>query len=132
MSRMGSYAFPLNSSRELAERLDQIPPGAQSRRWVIRDDNDQQHHGVVRLDEDPLFLDLQWKPDANGREQRVGLFRLHLAELLNAGYVRREGSDPKTAEIRLRFYRADRGVVLIQVRDDEPGLPVGVVDRAFG
>jgi hypothetical protein len=129
---MGSYAFPLNSARELAERLDDFPPGAHARRWVIRDDNDQHYHGVVRLDEDPLFLDLQWKPDAHGREQRVGLFRLHLAELLRAGYVRREGEDPNGAEIRLRFCRADRGVVLIQSRDDAPGLPVGMVDRAFG
>lgn len=129
---MGSYAFPLSGAQALAERLDDIPPGARVRRWVIRDDNQRHYHGLVPLDEDPLFLDLQWKGDARGREQRVGLFRLHLSELLKAGYVRREGDDRQAAEIRLRFYRGDRGVVSVQIREGEPALPVGMVDRAFG
>src|ERR1043166_6684037 len=128
---MPDYAYPLRATHALVERVDEAPPGVAVRRWVLRDDNQQHYHGRVALREDPLFLELFWKPSVRGREQRVGLFRLHLGQLLDAGYVRRENDAPDASpsEVRLRFYRSDRGVVVIQTRDGEPALPIGGVDR---
>jgi hypothetical protein len=125
-----SFRYPLDAVRSLAERVERVPDGASRRRWVLRDDNQQHHHGVVRLSEDPLFVELLWKRDARGREQLVGLYRLHLAELLAHGYVRREHESASGDEVRLRLYRGDRGVVYVQSRADGPGLEIGTVDLA--
>ena len=127
---MTGYEFPLPSARSLVERLHG-PPDGPHRRWVLRDDNQQHFHGRVSLDDDPLLLELCWKADSRGREQVVGLYRLHLSALLAAGYVRREGDSPTETAVRLRFHRGDRGVVYIEVRANEPALAIGVVDRAM-
>lgn len=128
---MTEYEFPLRAVHSLVERIDQTPLGSQVRRWVLRDDNDQHYHGVVPLTTDALFLELRWKPDTCGREQIVGLYRLHLAALLAAGYIRRAGGDVDSTQVRLRFHRGARGVVSIQINQSEPGLPIGMVDRTF-
>ena len=127
---MTEYEFPLHSVRALVERVDESVVG-QRRRWVLRDDNQQHYHGRVSLLEDPLLLELWWKADSRGREQLVGLYRLHLAELLDGGYVRLEADSPTETEVRLRFYRGDRGVVYIQTKTGEPELPIGLVDRTL-
>jgi hypothetical protein len=129
---MTEYSFPLRTAHALVERLEEPPSGARVRRWVLRDDNQQHYHGSIALHDDPLILELRWKADSRGREQSVGVYRLHLAALLDAGYIRRERDDPPSAEVRLRFYRGDRGVVVIQVNQGAPGLPVGIVDRSLG
>lgn len=129
---MTDYSFPLQNANEFAERLQSAPSDAQVRRWVLRDDNEQHYHGRVRLDEDPLYLELLWKPDARGKEQLVGVYRLHLQRLVDAGYARRESDDPSSGEIRLRVYRGSRGVVYIQTRLEEPSLPLGVIDVTLG
>jgi hypothetical protein len=126
-----SYEFPAPSARHLVERLRERPPGAACRRWVLRDDNERQHHGIVRLDETPLCIELHWKADARAREQLVGVYRLHLPELLAADHVRYEKEGSPGGDVRLRFVRGDRGVVLIQSRADRPGLAVGTVDLAL-
>jgi hypothetical protein len=131
VSIMTEYEFPLRSGQSLVQRLDHAPPGADVRRWVLRDDNDQHYHGVVPLTTDPIVLELRWKPNARGREQVVGLYRLHLAALLAAGYIRREGDDVNGTQVRLRFHRGERGVVSIQINQSEPALPIGMVDRSF-
>lgn len=124
---MTEYEFPLPSARHLVERVaDAAAPDR--RTWVIRDDNQQHYHGRVPLRDDPLLLELRWKPDSRSREQVVGIYRLHLGELLDANYVRRESD---STDIRLRFYRGDRGVIFIQSSAEQPALPIGVVDRAF-
>jgi hypothetical protein len=122
------YPYPVH--RPLVERVAEVPSAASVLRWVIRDDNRQHHHGVVPLSPDPLFMDLFWKPDLRGREQHVGRYRLSLGALLDAGYVRAEGSAEPPEAIRLRFRRADRGVVVVQVNDEGPALAVGTVDMA--
>ncbi|HEX4684305.1 MAG TPA: hypothetical protein VH277_16420 [Gemmatimonadaceae bacterium] len=127
---MTEYEFPLASTRFLVERIDGDVDGPR-RRWVLRDDNQQHYHGRVPLNEDPLLLELHWKADAHGREQTVGLFQLHVGELLKANYVRLESDSPREADVRLRFYRGDRGVVYIQASAAQPALPIGVVDRAL-
>lgn len=128
---MTEYSFPLRGESEFVERVASAPPGVPMHRWVLRDDNQQHYHGRLRLDDDPAYLELRWKPDTRGKEQVVGIFRLHLSRLLAGGYVRPEGAGEKAEEIRLRFHRAERGVIYIQVRDDQPRLAVGVVDRSL-
>ena len=129
---MTEYAFPLPTARSLVERLEQSPADSRVRRWVLRDDNQQHYHGRIDLHDDPVILELLWKADSRDREQVVGLYRLHLGALLAAGYIRREADDPSSTEVRLRFYRGDRGVVAIQIKQGEPALPVGMVDRSLG
>jgi hypothetical protein len=125
-----SFTYPLDGVRELVERVGSVPDDAPRRRWVLRDDNQRHFHGVVHLSESPLFVELLWKADARSREQLVGLYRLNLPALVSQGYARREREDESSDEIRLRFVRGERGVVLIQVRADEPALPIGTVDMA--
>jgi hypothetical protein len=128
-----SYTYPLSTFSSFVERVDEPAPGTLARRWVLRDDNQQHYHGVVPLDEDPLYVELHWKASARAREQLVGVFRLHLAALLSEGYVRREHEErPGDAELRLRFYRGSRSVIYVQVRDDQPALPIGIVDATLG
>jgi hypothetical protein len=95
---------------------------------VLRDDNQQHYHGVVRLSENPLYVELYWKPSTRGREQRVGTYRLDLSGLLANEYVRYEQERAPGDEVRLRFYRGDRGVVYIQSHADQPALAIGTVD----
>jgi len=127
---MSNYEFPLPSTHELVERIDEPALGAEFRHWTLRDDNNQQHHGILPLSPDPLLLELRWKARARGREQIVGLYRLHLAGLLADGYVRREGDD-SSRQVPLRFHRGARGVVSIQINSNEPALPIGMVDQTL-
>jgi hypothetical protein len=125
-----SFTYPLDGVRELVEHVDSVPEHAPRRRWVLRDDNQRHCHGVVHISESPLHVELLWKADARSREQLVGLFRLNLPALVREGYARREREDAPGDEVRLRFARGDRGVIVIQVRADAPALPVGTVDMA--
>jgi hypothetical protein len=128
---MTEYEFPLLTAQALVERLTKPPLGTRPRRWVLRDDNQQHYHGRIAVDDDPLILELRWKANSRGREQLVGLYRLHLGALLKAGYIRQERDDPTNHEVRLRVYRGDRGVVVIQIREGEPALPIGMVDPSL-
>jgi hypothetical protein len=119
--------YPLSTESHLVERLDALAQGVGRLRWVIRDDNRQHHHGIVKLSSSPLFIELSWKPNHGGPEQLVGLYRLNLPELLARNLVRFEKENEVGDEIRLRFYRGDEGIVYIQARGDRPSLPIGSV-----
>ena len=54
------------------ERVESFPPGVKVARWVIRDDNNQHHHGVVSLSKTPLYIELRWKPSRDGAETAGG------------------------------------------------------------
>jgi len=125
-----SYSYPLDSAPPLVERVDRVPDGTRSRRWVLRDDNQRHYHGVVRLAESPLYLELWWKADGRGREQHVGTYRLYLAALLENRCIRYENEGEPGDEVRLRFHRGDRSVVYIQTGDGAPALAIGTVDVA--
>lgn len=125
-----TFRYPLSAVRELAERVELPPAGVTCRRWVLRDDNQRHVHGVVRLSENPLCVELHWKANARGREQLVGRYLLNLPALLAGGYIRHERESAPGDELRLRFHRGDRGAVHIQARDDEPALAIGTVDLA--
>jgi hypothetical protein len=111
----------------VVDRLESFPPGAKVRHWVIRDDNNQHYHGVVPLSETPLFVDLRWKPAANGPEQHVGNYRLRLPELLAGDFARFEREGEKGDGIRLRFVRGAGGAISIQSKSDRPALGIGRV-----
>lgn len=119
--------YPSRDAVHLVEHLNVFPPSIRARRWVLRDDNQQHYHGVVRLSEGPACIELLWKPSADGPEELVGRYRLHLSELLAANHVRFEREDEPGDEVRLRFFRGDAGVVFVQARTDRPGLPVGQI-----
>jgi hypothetical protein len=128
---VSDYEFPLPSVRSLVERVEGDLT-IQPRRWVMRDDNQQQYHGRVPLADDPLLLELSWKADARSREQLVGLYRLHLAALLEHEYIRLDSEAPIGTHARLRFFRSDRSVIYIQASAECPALAIGTVDRSMG
>lgn len=119
--------YPAPDAAHLVERIEVFPPRVRPRRWVLRDDNAQHYHGVVRLGPRALYLELHWKAASDSDEQLVGRYRLHLPELLAADYVRFERENEKGSEVRLRVYRGAGGVIFIQTRNDRPGLPIGQV-----
>lgn len=119
--------YPTPDTQHFVERLESFPADAKVARWIIRDDNNQHYHGVVRLSESPLWIELKWKQTSTGAEQLVGRYRLSLPELLAGDFVRFEREGETGDDIRLRFYRGSGGVVFIQSRGDRPGLPIGVV-----
>ena len=92
------------------------------RRWNGNDDKGRQsHHGVVRLSESPLDVQLTWTMGAGGPVGLVGCYRLNLGTLLRDGYIR-EDLEPGT--VRLRFARRGSGIY-IQVNGGSPALRVG-------
>jgi len=108
-------------SDELCGAADHVPTGASHRSWTLRVDNHAHHHGVVRLGESPLYLDLSWRATKSAPVKRVGLFRLELHGLLQSGFVRPEGH-ATSSEIRLRVVRDEHGHFFIQAREDGPRL----------
>lgn len=129
---MPEYSFPLRTSHALVERLEALPCDAIVHHWVLRDDNQQHYHGRIPFREDPLVVELRWKADSRSQEQVVGIFRLHLAALLEGGYIRREATPSSGDDVRVRFHRGERGVVSLQVNAGSPALPVGLVDATLG
>jgi hypothetical protein len=105
-------------SINLCQRVDHIPDGAISRKWVLNDATNSNHHGVVRLSESPLYLHFSWRHSAKDPIQFVGIFRLDLHGLLQHGYVRSEPKDGFGPEIRLRIVLARDGDFYIQVNQD--------------
>jgi hypothetical protein len=98
--------------------------GAQNamRDWTLRADNQNHHHGVVRLSESPLTLALSWKRTIADKSQAVGTFRLDLPGLLAGGYLRREGGSEDA--VRLRIVRTDEGSFWIECRNGAPRLRI--------
>ena len=123
-----NHPYPTPEVAHLVERLAAFPAGVRPRRWVLRDDNQQHYHGVVRLSDTPIYIEVWWKASASEPEQVVGRYRLHLAELLAADHIRFERENEVGDDVRLRFYRGAGGVVYLQSRGDRPGLPIGLVD----
>lgn len=97
-----------------------VPPGVAHRRWTLRDDNHGHHHGVVRLAECPLYLELHWRKSAQDLSLPVGVFRLNLGELLRGGYIRHEPVGTPSPRVRVRVVREGDGSFYVQARSDVP------------
>src|SRR5437773_744195 len=102
-----------------------ISPGAMMRRWTLRADNHGHHHGIVRLSECPLYLELQWRPTAVDSVRPVGVFRLDLPDLLRQRYVRSEPVGSHGPAVRLRIVLADDGSFYVQTNKHGPRLLLG-------
>jgi hypothetical protein len=97
-----------------------------TRAGTLRDDNNSHHHGIVRLSESPLYLDLSWRLTAADPPQRVGVFRFDLVALLRAGCIRSESADSDGTDVRLRIVRAKDGDFYVQANQDSPRILLAV------
>jgi hypothetical protein len=102
---------------------EDLSPG--HRCWNGNDQSQHNHHSAVPMTEDPLDLVLNWKASATAPAHHVGCFRLNLAALLSAGYVR---PDKKRAHVRLRFFHAADDCIYIEAHPGGPRLLVGKVN----
>jgi len=93
-----------------------LPTGVPLRRWTLRADNNSHHHGIVRLSESPLYLDLSWRATAADRPQPVGTFRLDLIALSKNGCIRSESA----GSVRLRIVRTEDGCFYVQAKSNGP------------
>jgi hypothetical protein len=110
-------------SNELVWRVESAPAGVKPRRCTLRDDNAQHYHRTMRLIESPVLIKLAWRANATSQVHSLGLFRLDLRRLLSAGYIRPEGSNSEDV-VRVRFYRANNGMVYIQTKQGAPAIAV--------
>lgn len=118
--------LPAADHAHLVERLDPAVT-TPDRVWTMRDDNHAHYHGVIKKSESPVVISLLWCADAQSRVHAIGVFRLHLEELLKAGFVRSEPAGGNGDEVRVRFHRQE-GLVFLQVRSGTPALAVGHVE----
>ena len=100
---------------------EDVGVGHKFRRWTGNDRSNRHHHGVVPLREIPFHLRLMWKSGPGAKPRLVGLYHLNLNALLEAGYIRRDG----TASVRLRFAHQEYGLIYIQTKAGCPRLLVG-------
>lgn len=112
-----SYPDPQHAS--FAARVAFAPSGA--REWTANEDEAGEHHGAVRLNENPCYIHLLWHSKRAGKTIDVGTFKLSPRGLVNAGFSREE----RPGTVRIRFVRDEDGLVVIQINDSEPALPVG-------
>lgn len=117
------------SDRPLVQRLECAPEHTNPKRWVLRDDNGQNHHGIVDSSKGSVVIELSWKANTHDAPKLVGAYRLDLDGLLAAGIIRREPQAGRGARVRVRFYRERDGVIYLQQRRDRPRLAVGQVPR---
>lgn len=78
-------------------------------------------HGGVPSDCDPVVIKLSWKSDHGAPDQYIGTFVLHLARLLEHGYI---GHDAP-GQVRVRFIN-DKGVIKLSMGADRPSIVLGV------
>ncbi len=91
-----------------------------TRTWTLRADNQNHHHGVISLAENPLCLQLCWRESKGSQVHQVGLFKLDLPDLLEQGFIRRELTRSNDA-VRVRVVR-DNPYFFLQVNDKGPRL----------
>ena len=110
-------------SNELVRRVEFAPAVEKPRRFTLRDDNAQHYHRRMRLIESPVYISLAWRADAQSPVHSLGLFRLDLRRLLSEGYIRPDGPSSDD-DVRLRFYRANNGMIYLQRKHGAPALAV--------
>jgi hypothetical protein len=110
-------------SEELVRRVESAPAGVKPRRCTLRDDNEQHYHRPMLIIESPVYVQLAWRATAKSQVHSLGVFRLDLRGLLSAGYVRRERPNLED-EVRVRFYRANNGMIYLQSKQGSPALAV--------
>jgi len=101
-----------------------LPKTAKTRRrWVLRDDINQNYFNDILENEPIVTLHLLWKPDKDGDERTVARYSLNLPELVREGFVKElEGG------FLLRFQRKGNLIQIARKRS-ESGLTVGSIPR---
>lgn len=110
-------------SNELVRRVESAPAGVRPLRFTLRDDNAQHYHRRMLIIQSPVYVKLAWRATAMSQVHSLGVFRLDLRGLLSAGYIRRERPNWE-GEVRVRFYRANNGVIYLQSKRGSPALAV--------
>ncbi len=110
-------------SDELVRRVESAPPGVKLRRLTLRDENAQHYHCKMLIVESPVYVQLAWRATAMSQVHSLGVFRLDLRRLLSAGYIRSERPSWEE-EVRVRFYRANNGMIYLQSKRGSPALAV--------
>jgi hypothetical protein len=111
--------LPSSEHAAVATRVALTP--SDSREWTANEDDAGEHHGAVRLNENPCVIHLLWYSKRAGKTVDVGTFKLSPRGLLNGKYSREE----RPGTVRIRFVRNEDGLVVIQANDAGPALPVG-------
>lgn len=105
----------------LCEFVQDIPPSAKCRHWILRAEYQSgHHHAKVHLSDSPLYLDLHWCLTTDAPVHRVGVFRLDLIGLLRKGYIRQDPKDSLGPDVRLRIIRDNDGSFYVQTNQRGP------------
>lgn len=116
---MADMTLPDPAHAALVTRIATAGPGAHE--WTGNEDDAGHHHALLDANEVPCFVSLYWSSKQAGRTVHVGIFKLNLRRLANAGYaVEKPGK-----KVRLRFVRDMDGTIAIRLNESSPGLPVG-------
>lgn len=108
------------NERLLATRIGDTYAGRGVRLWTLNDEQGH-YHGVVDLSESPLLLKLSWRRTADGQVMPVGVYRLDLRGLLDAGFIRTEPTRGRN-KVRVRVVRGSDGTFGLQARSGAPYL----------
>lgn len=90
-------------------------------RWTGNDRIERNYHSSVRLSDDPCDLVLHWKTGPEATPHLIGCFRLHLAQLLRANYIRPDAP----GHVRVRLYHEHNDDIFLEVQSGSPRLWVG-------
>ena len=82
--------YPPANMKHLVQRVEGEGAEKYTRDWTGNDTSARNHHSIVYLIESPLTLRLSWKKSKKDTARVVGVFDLHLRELLDKEYVRIE------------------------------------------
>ncbi len=118
--RAAAKAREPTSMSGLASMIAAIPGGVRPTTWTLRRDNRAHHHGVVFATGGWVYLDLSWRPSQDKPATRVGLFRLDVRGLLDAGCVRYDPKGVVGPRIRVRIVMRDDDTFVLQVRRGSP------------
>jgi hypothetical protein len=109
-------------NNKLCSLVKTLPSGVNSRKWTLRNDNQSHYHGVVSIEETPLYIDFSWRQTADDPIMYIGLFCLDLPGLLQGGFIRWEPANSPGSMLRLRIIRDNDGKFYIQVNSKSPRL----------
>src|SRR5690349_4263580 len=122
----GGEDYPNSEFYNLVERISSY------RSWTINAGRSMQdHHGIIAIHEDPLYIELGYGKSIDGALPRldpqridVGLFRLNLKQLFQKDFIRHEND----GNYRLRFVVIE-GDVYIQINGDSEKLWIARIEE---
>lgn len=83
-------------------------------------------HGFIPAKDNPVDIALSWRTKKTAPQRHVGTYRLHLTELLKAGYINTENGKDGVG-FRVMFVHAENDCIYLQ-RDAHSRLIVGILE----